>query len=142
VAPVPDAGPMTIWLSVYQSPEMSASRTLLAAQEAKKDYSYTGPNDLTGHWKGALEVNGMKLHLAMHVGKLPNGSLTSSLDSLDQGANGIPANTVSFAAPAAHLAWASIGSTFDGKLENGKLSGKWRQGGQTFPLVFERDTTD
>jgi hypothetical protein len=80
----------------------------------------------------------MKLHLALHVARLPDGKLSGSLDSIDQGANDIPANTVRFTAPDAHLEWKTIGGIFDGKLQNGKISGKWRQGGQTFPLVFAR----
>lgn len=119
-----------------------ADRAQVAAVEAKKDYSYTSPDDLTGHWKGALDVKGMKLHLALHVAKLPDGKLAGALDSLDQGANDIPANAVRFTAPTAHLEWQTIAGVFDGKLQNGKLSGTWRQGGQSFPLVFERSVTD
>ena len=53
-----------------------------AAREAGKDYSHAGPNHLTGHWKGASDVQGLKLHLALHVAKLPNGDLSASLDRL------------------------------------------------------------
>ncbi len=117
-----------------------ADRVRAAAKAVKIDYAYSSPDDLTGHWTGALDVQGMKLHLALHVGKLSDGSLAGSLDSLDQGANGIPANAVRFNAPAAHLEWRSIAGVYDGKLQGGKLSGTWRQGGQSFPLVFERST--
>jgi hypothetical protein len=113
-----------------------------SALEAKKDYAYTSPNDLTGHWKGALDVNGVVLHLALHVAKLPDGKLAGLLDSLDQGAIGIPANAVHFVAPNAHLEWQTIAGVFDGKLENGNLTGTWRQGAQSFPLVFERTTAN
>ena len=115
-----------------------ADHAKLTAEAAQINYSYSSPDDLTGHWTGALDVQGMKLHLALHVGKLPNGSLAGSLDSLDQGADGIPANTVSFSAPTAHLEWQTIAGSFDGKIQNGKLSGTWWQGGQSFPLVFVR----
>jgi RNA polymerase sigma factor (sigma-70 family) len=116
----------------------TAERAEAAARDANKDYSHSDPNELTGHWKGALDVQGTKLHLALHVAKLPNGDLSATMDSLDQGANDIPANTVRFTAPNAHLEWPAIGSTYDGTLQNGKISGKWKQGGQTFPLVFAR----
>jgi hypothetical protein len=59
-----------------------ADHAQAAAEAAKIDYSNSGPDDLTGHWTGALDVKGMKLHLALHVGKLPDGSLSGSLDSL------------------------------------------------------------
>jgi hypothetical protein len=48
------------------------------------------------------------------------------------------ADAVSFTAPNAHLEWSAIGGTYDGKVQNGKISGKWKQGGQTFALVFAR----
>jgi hypothetical protein len=115
-----------------------ADRAKSAAEAAKIDYSNSNPDDLTGHWKGTLNVQGIKLHLALHVGKLPDGSLAGSLDSLDQGANGIPANAVSFNTPTAHLEWQTIAGKFDGKIQDGKLSGTWRQGGQSFPLMFVR----
>jgi RNA polymerase sigma factor (sigma-70 family) len=122
--------------------EQAAEKAEAAAREANKDYSHAGANDLTGHWKGALDVQGMKLHLVLHVARLPNGDLSGSLDSIDQGANSIPADEVRFAAPNAHLEWKTIGGTYDGKVNNGKISGTWRQGGQSFPLVFARSAAD
>lgn len=109
-----------------------------AARDSNKDYSHASPNDLTGHWKGALDVQGMKLHLALHVARLPSGELSGTLDSIDQGAKGMPADAVRFTAPNAHLEWTAINGTYDGKIQNGKLSGKWKQAGQTFALVFTR----
>ena len=109
-----------------------------AALEASKDYSYAGPNDLTGHWKGVLVVKTVKLHLALHIASLPNGDLFGSLDSIDQGANGVTADTVRFSAPNAHLEWKIIGGSYDGTIKSDKISGTWRRGGQALPLVFER----
>jgi hypothetical protein len=117
-----------------------ADRAKMTAAGAKKDYSYASPDELSGHWQGALDIQGMKLHLALHVAKLPGGELSAMLDSLDQGAKDIRANVVRFTAPAAHLEWGVIAGSFDGKLTGGKLTGTWRQGGQAFPLVFERAT--
>ena len=37
------------------------------------------------------------------------------------------------------MEWKAIGAAFYGKLENGKLSGAWRQGGGALPLVLERN---
>jgi len=112
-----------------------------AAADAQKDYSHTGENDLRGHWLGALDVRGLKLHLALHVAKMPDGKLSGTMDSVDQGANNIPIQTVKFTTPAVHLELRTIGGTYDGKLENGKLTGTWQQNGTSYPLVFERDNS-
>ena len=105
-------------------------------------FSAPGASDVTGNWKGTLDVGQVKLHLLFKITKSADGSLSAKMDSLDQGAKGIPANAVRFTAPNAHLEWQTIAGTFDGKVENGKLSGIWKQGGAEFPLVFERSTAN
>jgi len=112
-----------------------------AAKEVGKDYSNASPDDLVGHWRGALEFKGMKLRLALHVAKKPDGTLSSTLDSVDQGANGIPATEVRFTAPDAHLEWATIHGVFEGKVKDDKLTGTWTQVGKPIPLTFERTAT-
>ena len=113
------------------------------AIEAQKDYSYTGPNDLPGHWQGTLDVkqSGVKLRLAVNIAKMPDGKFSASMISLDQGGAEIPASTVQYFPPNARLEWVAIGGSFNGKLDNGKISGVWRQGGGALPLVLERNRT-
>ncbi len=120
-------------------PETAAA--LDPASEAQKDYSYTGPNDLPGHWQGTLDVKqaGIKLRLAVNIAKLPDGKLSCTMISLDQGGGEISASTIQFVPPNLHLEWSAIGASFHGKLENGKLTGAWRQGGGALPLVLERN---
>jgi hypothetical protein len=119
-------------------PETTAA--LDPAIEAQKDYSYTSPNDLPGHWQGTLDVKqaGVKLRLAVNIARLPDGKFSCTMISLDQGGAEIPANTVQYSSPNVHLEWGAIGGSFYGKLENGKISGVWRQGGGALPLVLER----
>ena len=113
------------------------------ASEAQKDYSHTGPNDLPGHWQGTLDVKqaGVKLRLAVNIAKMPDGKFSASMISLDQGGAEIPANNVQFIPPNLRLEWSAIGGSFNGKVENGKLTGAWRQGGGALPLVLERNRT-
>jgi hypothetical protein len=113
------------------------------AIEAQKDYSYTSPNDLPGHWQGTLNVKqaGVKLRLAVNIAKLPDGKFSCSMISLDQGGAEIPASTVQYFPPNVRLEWGAIGGSFNGKLEKGKLTGAWRQGGGALPLVLERNQT-
>jgi RNA polymerase sigma factor (sigma-70 family) len=126
-------------LTVRRS-DPAVEREAAAAKETGKDYSYASPDDLTGHWLGTLDFKGMKLRLALHVAKMPDGTLSATLDSLDQGANGIPASLVSFNAPDAHLEWNTISGVFEGKVKNDKITGTWTQLGRPIPLVLERTT--
>jgi len=109
--------------------------------DAQKDFSHEGENDLRGHWLGSLDVKGLKLHLALHVAKMPDGKLSGTMDSIDQGANDIPIQVVKFTAPTVHLELRTISGTYDGKLQDGKLTGTWKQGGTAYPLAFERDNS-
>ena len=111
-----------------------------AAIEMQKDYSHTGPNDLPGHWQGTLEVKeaSVKLRLALNIAKLPDGKFSCSMVSLDQGGAEIPASAIQFAPPNVRVEWSPIGASYNGKLENGKLTGAFRQAGAAMPLVFER----
>ncbi|MGB7748944.1 MAG: hypothetical protein WBN75_16830 [Verrucomicrobiia bacterium] len=120
-------------------PETTAA--LDPAIEAQKDYSHTSPNDLQGHWQGTLDVKqaGVKLRQAVNIAKLPDGKFSASMVSLDQGGAEIPANNIQFIPPNVRLEWSAIGGSYNGKLENGKISGVWRQGGGALPLVLERD---
>ena len=136
------------WMQAGQTLPLVMTRTdphTIDAQQSKldaqKDYSHDGENDLRGHWLGALDINGLKLHLALHVAKMPDGKLSGTMDSIDQQANNIPIQTVKFTTPTVHLELRTIGGTYDGKLENGKLTGTLKQGNMSLPLVFERDNS-
>jgi hypothetical protein len=117
-----------------------------AELEAQKDYSHTGPNDLPGHWQGTLEVKqtGQKIRLALNIAKMPGDAFFASLGSPDMGGANqdireLSASTVQYAPPEVTLEWPAIGGTYQAKLENGKLTGVWRQGGVALPLVMERN---
>jgi hypothetical protein len=94
---------------------------------------------LEGDWKGTLQIQQTRLRVVLHIVKQADGSLSATLDSIDQGAKDIPANAIQFTPPNVKIQWQGIGSIFDGTLENGKLSGTWQQGAVKIPLVFERD---
>ncbi len=50
--------------------------------------------DVVGDWTGVLNAGGAQLSLSLHITKAANGSLHATLDSLDQGAMGIPVQSV------------------------------------------------
>jgi RNA polymerase sigma factor (sigma-70 family) len=113
-------------------------------QEERGDYAYTNPAELQGHWKGTLEIKqkDIKLRLAVDIAKLPKGTFSCSMISLDQGGGEIPASSVSYTPPNVRLEWKGIGAGFYGKLGNGKLTGAWRQGGGGLPLVLTRSASE
>ncbi len=51
---------------------------------------------LVGDWQGTLKVGGVELRLVLHVSEGESGDWKATLDSVDQGANGIPVTSMSF----------------------------------------------
>ena len=95
---------------------------------------------VAGIWLGSLNAGGATLRIQVHI-EGASGSLTCSLDSLDQGAFGIPCSNVrvdgsavSFDVPAVNGEWTGNLSA-DGKT----LAGTWTQG-QPLPLVMQRQS--
>src|SRR5258708_39856075 len=60
---------------------------------AKGDTTAAPPSDIDGAWSGTLDAGAAKLRLGFHTMNTPNG-LKATLDSVDQGANGIPVGGV------------------------------------------------
>jgi hypothetical protein len=85
---------------------------------------------------------GVKFRLAVNIAKLPDGTFSCSMINLDREGTEIPASTIQYVPPNVHLEWNAIDTSFNGKLENGKLTGAWRQGGGAVPLVLERNATE
>ena len=96
--------------------------------------------DISGDWQGTLKAGGAELHLRLHFAKTATGGFTGTMDSVDQGANGIPIASVSLTGSKLKLDVKAIMGVYEATLSaDGKsLSGTWTQGGQPFPLVFER----
>ena len=83
--------------------------------------------DIAGDWQGTLKAGPAELQLAIHIARDPDGSFRGTLDSLDQGAKGIPIaaislkdSTVTFQVPAVH-------GSYRGTLEGSLIKGTWTQ---------------
>ncbi|WP_255336358.1 S9 family peptidase [Methanosarcina sp. KYL-1] len=97
--------------------------------------------DIEGLWMGNLEVpGGQELRILFNISAGPEGSPTATMYSLDQGASGIPVETVTFKDGNLHLGVKSVGGVFEGTLtEDGKtIEGEWKQMGSILPLVLSR----
>ena len=96
-------------------------------------------NNIEGNWLGTLDIGVAKLRIALKVKKAASG-YTATFDSLDQGANDLPiesialeGNKVTFTAP-------KFGITFEGTLNDkgDEISGTFKQGTNETPMVFKR----
>lgn len=95
---------------------------------------------IEGIWQGALKVSGMELRIVFNISQTPEGILTATMDSPDQGVKGIPVDEVILENGNLRLEIKSAMGIFEGKLREDGLSieGEWKQSGQLFPLVLER----
>ena len=95
--------------------------------------------DVTGDWNGSLNVNGAELRLVLHITKNPDGALKSTLDSVDQGAKGIPVSSTTLKDGALSLKVDVIGGGYEGKVNKdaSEIAGTWLQG-SSFALTFHR----
>src|SRR5208283_306423 len=98
--------------------------------------------NIAGDWQGTLKAGGAELRLVLHVAKNTDGSLKATLDSVDQGANGIPVTPISLKDSKLSFTVDAVHGTYEGKLAAGanEISGTWTQG-QPLPLDFKRSAT-
>lgn len=92
-----------------------------------------------GTWSGTLSAGGASLRLRVNISKTASGGATGTMDSLDQGANGIPLSAITLKDGTVRFQARGVGGFFEGRLsaDGTTLTGEWRQGGQTFPLELK-----
>jgi hypothetical protein len=97
--------------------------------------------DVVGDWQGTLKAGGAELRLALHITKGEGGELKATMDSVDQGANGIPASTITLKGSQLNFTVEAWHGSYEGKVNAAgtEIDGTWSQG-QPLPLVFERAT--
>lgn len=96
--------------------------------------------DFVGHWQGDLDVSGTSLRLVFHIEPSEDGELAATLDSPDQGATGIPVESVTVEGDSIRVDIRAAAALYVGRLtaEGRAIEGEWRQGGTTLPLTVER----
>lgn len=118
----------------------SASLPLVFHREAAAHKPESAKFPVEGLWQGALEANGLRLRLQLHVFHDSKGELIAALDSLDQFVSGLPAVKVTQKETAFHFEIPALGSTYDGTLDatKNKLTGEWSQSEMKQKLDFKR----
>ena len=93
-----------------------------------------------GVWQGALEGNGMRLRLQLHVSHDDQKQLVAALDSPDQGVSGLPAIHVIQKDAAFHFEIPVVSGVYDGTLNAAKtaITGSWTQNNVEQKLDFRR----
>jgi uncharacterized protein len=95
---------------------------------------------VAGSYAGTLQAGAAQLHLVLHLIQNANGSLSGTLDSLDQGVYDIAATHVAKLESKLNLDVASVGAHFEGKIsaDHKTIDGTWTQGNVALPLVLHR----
>ena len=79
---------------------------------------------------GTLKVGSVELRLVLHIGRESSGALKATLDSLDQGMNGIPVTLMSLSPSKLEFTVESFNGLYEGTLNTAAttVSGTWSRG--------------
>lgn len=93
-----------------------------------------------GDWNAKIETGNGSARLIVHIAQSADGKLSGTVDSPDQGVNGITIDSITYKEPDLSFAIESIDSKYDGKMnkESSEITGEWKQSGMTLPLVLKR----
>jgi dipeptidyl aminopeptidase/acylaminoacyl peptidase len=97
----------------------------------------TAKAQITGDWKGTLDVQGMELELIFHISDA-DGTYSSTLDIPLQGASGIPVETTQFENNQLTISSAQLQLAYKGTLAGETLEGNAELGGMTLPLTLAK----
>lgn len=95
------------------------------------------PPPIVGKWMGTLDAGSQKLRLGLNVSQNGSGALSATLDSIDQGAMGLPVDEITLTGNRVRLSLKAFGAAYEGTLKDGRIEGTWTQGGGSLPLAFE-----
>ncbi len=117
-----------------------AKRTLMAVALVVSTAGAAQAQNIVGDWQGTLKAGPTELRLVLHVVKGDDGGFKATLDSVDQGANGIPVTTVSLKDSNLNFTVAAVRGFYEGKVnpDGMIIDGTWSQNGASLPLVLKR----
>lgn len=97
--------------------------------------------DLSGTWTGKLELpNTVKLTVVFNIQVDSIGNYTTTMDSPDQGAKGIPTESTKISGDSVEIIIPLVRGSYTGKIfyDEMKIEGKWAQGGMHLDLVVKK----
>jgi hypothetical protein len=94
---------------------------------------------IAGDWQGSISAGPMQLRLVLHIHAAPDGSLSGTLDSVDQGALGLPISGVAVKDTAFSFNVDTVHGSYAGTIskDGSGIDGTWTQG-MPIPLNFKR----
>ncbi|MDR1983977.1 MAG: S9 family peptidase, partial [Prevotellaceae bacterium] len=93
----------------------------------------TAKAQITGDWKGTLNVQGMNLELIFHITDAEQ-NYSATLDIPLQGAAGIPIETIKFEDNLLTISSAQLQLSYKGTLSGETIEGTFEQAGMSLPL--------
>jgi len=93
----------------------------------------------TGRWSATLQATPtVRLPLVVHIRAGEDGALIGTMDSLDQGALGIPLADIAAAGATLSFNVPAVGGRYEGRwnASAGSWAGNWTQGGTSWPLIL------
>jgi alpha/beta superfamily hydrolase len=105
-------------------------------------YTNTFAQDIRGAWQGQLNVPGAKLTVVFHITQQA-GTYTATMDSPDQNVYGLPTDNITFISNKVTINMVKQGITYTGtyQADSSKITGTFKQGTGSFPLVLNSVTT-
>ena len=98
--------------------------------------------EITGPWNGVLKVQGMQLRIVFNISQTEEG-YSSTMDSPDQGAFGIPVTFTSVEGSELVIKLENLGIEYNGVFDgDSKIEGIFNQAGQSFPLDLAREEVE
>ena len=101
-------------------------------------------NRVTGHWEGHIEIPGQPIAVKIDLTN-DDEAWTGTIDIPTQGANDLPLSDIQIVEEddSVHVKFSILNipgnPTFDGKLQDGAMSGSFTQGGATFGFRLSRE---
>jgi len=103
--------------------------------------SFAQQVDISGIWTGKLSLpNSLELTIVFNLSKDDSGKYTSTLDSPDQGAMGIPTESTMIDGDSILIKIPVVQGFYSGKIfyDEMKIDGKWTQGGMNLDLTVKK----
>ncbi len=96
---------------------------------------------ITGQWNGVLKIQGIQLRVVFNITETSDG-LSATMDSPDQGANGIPVTTTTFDNSKITFEIPVATIQYTGELIENEIVGTFKQNGQEFPMNLSRKSIE
>ncbi len=105
--------------------------------------NFINAQNVLGDWNGALDVQGMQLRLVFHITE-DGEKLKATMDSPDQGANGIPVEKVVLDGKELTIEMSNIGLKYTAILNSDgtEIEGTFNQGPMSMPLKMTREKVE